>query len=53
MRRSAIQGILGLEGEKLENQERVDGDDVLESSQHGLFAEDSRLDEGGGFIRCP
>jgi len=53
MRRSPIQGILGLEGEELENQERVDGDDVLESSQHGLFAEDSRLDEGGGFIRCP
>ena len=50
MRRPAIQGIPGLESEKLKNQERVDGDDVLEGSQHGLFAKDGRLDEGGGFI---
>jgi len=50
MRRSAIQSILGLEGEELENQKRIDGDDLLEGPQHGLFAEDSRLDEGGGFI---
>ena len=50
MRRSPIQGILGLEGGELKNQERIDRDDILEGPQHGLFAEDRRLDEGGGFI---